>query len=188
MNCKICNKTFETNSLLACHVRWYHKRKNNEVKCSYCKKTFQTANVKSHEIACEKNLKNISSCLECGNSTTNEKFCSLRCSNIYNNKIGATGFLLMSNRGDHPYKGKGTKEWNKHRKICFKNWKEKCAVCGWNLCVDVHHIDGNNRNHSPENLIPLCQNHHTLTRMIRHKENLNKQIKILIEEKFGVID
>lgn len=43
---------------------------------------------------------------------------------------------------------------------------ETCARCGWKAdheCqLDVHHVDRNHRNNSPENLQTLCANCHRL--------------------------
>lgn len=71
-----------------------------------------------------------------------------------------------------------------YRLICFKHYEQRCAICGWDLCVDVHHIDGNNKNNEPSNLIPLCPNHHVLTRMLRHKEQIEKLIKNIVSLRF----
>ena len=46
--------------------------------------------------------------------------------------------------------------------ICYKNYEEKCVICGWNnLRPDTHHIYGNRyTNNNPDNLCFLCPNHH----------------------------
>jgi hypothetical protein len=44
-----------------------------------------------------------------------------------------------------------------YRKICTKR---ACHICGYDVVVHIHHIDGNHKNNVPENLIPLCPNHH----------------------------
>lgn len=46
--------------------------------------------------------------------------------------------------------------------ICYKNYEEKCVICGYNkTTIDTHHIDGNrHKDNSPENLCFLCPNHH----------------------------
>ena len=38
--------------------------------------------------------------------------------------------------------------------------KEPCIICGEERIVSVHHYDGNKKNNSIENLIPLCPTHH----------------------------
>lgn len=44
--------------------------------------------------------------------------------------------------------------------ICFEHHKKECVVCGEDLIVAVHHYDGNHKNNSPSNLVPLCPTHH----------------------------
>jgi 5-methylcytosine-specific restriction endonuclease McrA len=43
--------------------------------------------------------------------------------------------------------------------------QEGCAICGFKgqgheIRMHVHHINGNNHDNRPENLIPLCPEHH----------------------------
>lgn len=170
---------------MANHVRWTHKRSDNVVKCIHCNNGYQTANIISHQNGCKKNPQNIKKCLNCGKDCYRSKFCGRHCSHTYNNQIGVTGFKKMVENGTHPFKGKGTEEWEIHRKICFKHWDEKCAVCGWYRCVDVHHIDGNSKNNDPKNLIPLCKNHHILTLMNQYKNEINSQIFEIVSNKWG---
>ena len=73
------------------------------------------------------------------------------------------------------------KKWHKidletHRKIT-----EKCAICGFDKIVDLHHIDRNHENNSPENLVGLCPNHHKMTHMDNYREEL---IQVLKEKGF----
>lgn len=48
----------------------------------------------------------------------------------------------------------------KYRTICFAHHKKQCVICSESLIVEVHHLDENSQNNSPENLIPLCPTHH----------------------------
>jgi hypothetical protein len=36
----------------------------------------------------------------------------------------------------------------------------KCCICGYSNHIDLHHIDGNNKNHDISNISSLCPNHH----------------------------
>ena len=77
--------------------------------------------------------------------------CSRACSNTYfrsgeNNPNFKDGF-----DGDKAY-----------RKICFKHHPKKCCICGFDHIVEVHHMDCNRENNNPNNLIPLCPNHHRM--------------------------
>jgi len=47
-----------------------------------------------------------------------------------------------------------------------ENKCERCGISIWQeieLCIELHHIDGNNRNHKLNNLQMLCPNCHSLT-------------------------
>lgn len=54
----------------------------------------------------------------------------------------------------------------------FKKYNKKCARCGWGeinpftqkIPLEIEHIDGNFRNNSPDNVILLCPNCHSLTK------------------------
>ena len=90
-------------------------------------------------IACNKTYYGISSLME------TRKYCSVKCSN--KNKI--RGAALQCSL--HP---------KRYKTICFKYHKKKCIVCGEINEIDVHHFDGNKKNNSPNNLIPVCPTHH----------------------------
>lgn len=49
-----------------------------------------------------------------------------------------------------------------YRTIAFKHHPKHCIICGFDKVVAVHHIDEDRSNNSPENLIPLCPNHHEM--------------------------
>lgn len=83
---------------------------------------------------------------------------------------------------------KGKQYYNKycayHNRISYeKKWKFKlhkkdtCEACGFapeNPCqLDVDHIDGNNKNCSPENLQTLCANCHRIKTHL-NSEHINK--------------
>lgn len=70
------------------------------------------------------------------------KFCSRSCSN---------------NRQQW-WNGKATH----YRTIAFQTWEKKCVICGFDKIVDVHHLNEDHSDNRPENLIPLCPNHHEM--------------------------
>lgn len=57
------------------------------------------------------------------------------------------------------------------RKWLYETRGERCEICGWNkknptsdkVPVETHHLDGNSRNTTPENIRLLCPNCHSLT-------------------------
>ena len=78
-----------------------------------------------------------------------QKTCSCSCSNTY--------FRTGTN---NPNWKECSSESHSYRSTCFLYHKKKCIICGEKLVVAVHHFDGDRSNGSPENLIPLCMNHH----------------------------
>lgn len=79
--------------------------------------------------------------------------------NIDRNSKKSIKSHILNKRGKLIENVKGLKSFTS---ICYKNYNEKCAVCGWNeTSLDVHHIDGNRHtDNSPENLVFLCPNCH----------------------------
>lgn len=61
--------------------------------------------------------------------------------------------------------------WGKIRKKIFLERGRKCERCGWaevnpfngHVPVQIDHINGDNSDHRPENLMVLCPNCHSLT-------------------------
>ena len=62
----------------------------------------------------------------------------------------------------HFRKGTNNGSWKdeSYRSTCFHYHKKECVVCGEKNAVSVHHYDSNRDNNEPENLIPICPNHH----------------------------
>ena len=61
----------------------------------------------------------------------------------------------------------------------YKKLTQKCALCGFDKIVELHHIDLNRSNNSEKNLIGICPNHH---KMIHHR-TYRTQIFALLKEK-----
>ena len=49
-----------------------------------------------------------------------------------------------------------------YKTIAYQHWPKECAICGFDKAVAVHHVDENHSNNDPNNLIPLCPNHHEM--------------------------
>ena len=110
--------------------------------CRHCGDTFTLPNIQKHEKTCYKNPINRINCPVCGVAIKNyktAKTCSKSCAKEY-------------------VKNDFVRE--EHADICFKYHGSKCVVCDRNEDINVHYFDTDFENSSPENLIPLCQNHH----------------------------
>jgi hypothetical protein len=95
--------------------------------------------------------------------------CSKSCSNTY--------FRSGVNNPNYKNGCNGDKE---YRIICFSHHEKKCVICGFDYIVEVHHNDCNKQNNSPENLIPLCPNHHKMFHS-RHKHLVSPLIEDYIK-------
>jgi len=74
---------------------------------------------------------------------------------------------------------------NSYRDKCFKYHDKACVVCKFNLVVDVHHVDGNRKNNIPQNLVPLCPNHHRMIHKKKYSFKIHEKInEYLIEKGF----
>lgn len=69
------------------------------------------------------------------------------------------------------------KEERIYRDLCFSFHKEECCLCGWNLSVDVHHVNENHDDNRIENMVPLCANHHRVIHMNEYKEKYQEQVQ-----------
>ena len=78
-------------------------------------------------------------------------------------------------------KKSNAKRYHKIDHELYKKATQKCIICGFDKIVDLHHVDMNHKNNSPENLIGLCPNHH---KMLHHREFRKEMFKILQEKGF----
>jgi hypothetical protein len=92
----------------------------------------------------------------------NQITCSYSCSNVY-----------FADRRSKP------KNWKNYRTICWKYHVKKCIVCGEDKIVEVHHMDENNKNNDPKNLVPLCPTHHKYWHS-RHRDLVRPQVEAFV--------
>ncbi len=91
--------------------------------------------------------------------------CSHSCSNTY--------FRSGENNPNYKDGYDGDKA---YRKICFDNHQKRCCICGFDYVVEVHHMDCDKNNNNPDNLIPLCPNHHKMFHS-RHRQLVSPLIE-----------
>ncbi len=96
---------------------------------------------------------------------TKARFCSRSCSN---------------NRSEW-WKGKATF----YRTIAFQHYPKMCVVCGFNKVVAVHHINEDNTDNRPQNLVVLCPNHHEMTHMKKYEEEMQTLIDVFMISFWG---
>lgn len=63
-------------------------------------------------------------------------------------------------KGEKNHMWKGGRGSKYYRPLCFKHHGNSCVHCGADENVEVHHIDGDRDNNSPENLRPVCKSCH----------------------------
>ena len=137
-----------------------------------------------------KNTRKIVQCYLCNKSIERQQyrlkknkkhFCSWVCKAAYNIKLtlnckicnkefkvwnGRKNAKYCSNEckwSDKTYLKRPSNIQNNDRQNALTTYGNECELCGWNLLVEVHHVDGDRNNHNIDNLMILCPNHHTLT-------------------------
>lgn len=69
----------------------------------------------------------------------------------------------------------------KWHNISLDRWKgitKKCFLCDFDKIVELHHIDGNHKNISDNNLIGLCPNHHKMLHNSKYSKEIKEEISI----------
>ena len=157
-SCAICSSEFIRPTFVA-------KGKNKKACCSsecttiYRKRNQITIVCQSCGISVSRQASHIK------NSISGLHFCSVECK-TKEHKIG--GLISPTHYGTA---STGTPA---YWKIAAENHPVKCVDCGldYRPLLVVHHIDGSNKNNSPENLEFVCHFHHT----IRHMKFTDKWI------------
>lgn len=117
-------------------------------RCRHCDKKLAPAGKTIHERSCYMNPKNLKLCPVCNKPIINFKenvTCGVHCAKIHFKEI---------------YRKSYNKRMSSYKTICFHYHEKKCVVCGETKIIAAHHFDGNRKNNSPDNLVPLCPTHH----------------------------
>lgn len=156
-NCKHCKNEFDfkITSEKANHSRWCKKNpKYQEILESTGAKNSEKIN---ERLGCLKEFK--VTCHVCADNfivkereklfdATKIRHCSYKCSNSYGGKARAK---LLEEQGKLHY-----------TVIAFRHHPKQCIICGFDKIVTVHHYDEDHSNNDPNNLVPLCPNHHQM--------------------------
>lgn len=107
-------------------------------------------------------------CLNCGKEIIKgNKYCDNHCKNTYEYKQ----YIERWKKGEETGT-KGRDDVSNHvRRFLFEKNNNSCEICGWHeinpytglIPLQIHHIDGNCKNNSEDNLQLLCPNCHALT-------------------------
>ena len=144
--CKCCGKELP-----------YEKRDNDFCNSS-CSASYNNA----------RKEKQITHCLNCGKEISRgSKFCNSTCYAEYERKQYIERWKRGQESGIIGKDGIATAV----RKYMFEKYNNSCQLCGWSsvnpytglIPLQIHHIDGNCKNNSEENLQLLCPNCHSLT-------------------------
>jgi hypothetical protein len=92
------------------------------------------------------------------------KFCSVKCANqkVRGKALPVSDEQLIGNK--------------KHRNICFRYHQKQCIICKVTEPITVHHYDENHDNDKPENLVPMCANHHILLHTNGFKDDIQPKV------------
>jgi len=135
-------------------------REDPIVCCLFCKKQLKKPFVKRHVEKCSKNPLFGTPCPNCQTlKHPDQKACSTSCYNSF----------FRRGKYNPNYQGKN------YRTICFAYHKKECCLCGFNLIVEVHHLNENKKDNTPLNLVPLCPNHHQMWHS-KHKHLIEKDV------------
>ena len=139
-----------------------------KVKCPHCSNEYANVVIKRHEESCYLNPKNKRDCEACGTSIADWKYATTCSTGCYNT-------LYRSGPNNPNWKS------TSYRSTCFHYHEKKCIICDFDYVVDVHHVDEDKSNNSPENLVPLCPNHHEMFHS-KHRDIVQPLIEQYLEE------
>lgn len=154
--CDVCGKVMNTTQRCAL----INIKKNGFLRCVDC-------GVDSKRKGPKKEINKY--CINCGKELDNHKnkYCSHECQHEYQNKLAVEKWKSGEKKGYNPDGSVAAFI----RTYMFKKHDNKCQICGWGeinpftnkIPLEVHHVDGDYKNDSEENLMLLCPNCHSLT-------------------------
>jgi len=142
--------------------------------CKYCNNFISITSIKKHEQTCYLNEINLKKCPVCEQPIKDYKHnitCSNKCKMIHFSEM-----YKEYGKTSHPH--------SHYRTVCFDNHEKKCIICNENKIVSVHHIDGNENNNDPKNLVPLCPTHHCYLHS-RYKNLIIDKINEYMKRRIG---
>lgn len=89
----------------------------------------------------------------------------------YQEKIKRNSLRMRKYRKAHPEARVREQYGKEAAEFWLKYLSEGCKKCGTHKNLTLHHIDRNNKNNKPENLVILCRRHHTEVERYYDKED-----------------
>ena len=68
--------------------------------------------------------------------------------------------------------------------VAWRHHEKKCVVCGEQRIVAVHHYNGDHKDNSPQNLVPMCPTHHQYMHS-SYKDEFRPLVEEYIKNKWG---
>ena len=62
----------------------------------------------------------------------------------------------------------------------YRKITKQCLLCNFDKAVELHHVDDNHSNNSPENMVGLCPNHHKMIHLIKYRDFLKDVVEKLM--------
>lgn len=131
-----------------------------KVSCKHCGEEKAIVVISKHERTCYLNPENLTLCPVCDKPIKSYKTaqtCSNKCA----------GQLFKDKYTDIAIEAHETAS---YRTVCFEFHGNCCIICGEARIVHVHHIDEDNKNNHPSNLVPLCPTHHAICHSSFYKD------------------
>lgn len=126
-------------------------------------------------------------CLNCNKAIQREKkYCSRNCQTEYEQKEWEKKWFAGEVSGNN--NSAWVQPSDRVRTYLFRKYNNKCAECGWgetnpftgNIPLEIHHKDGNSHNTTPDNVVLLCPNCHSLTENYRVANKGNGRRKMWV--------
>ena len=58
----------------------------------------------------------------------------------------------------------------------LREFTKRCVNCGFDKCIELHHLDGHTRNNDPKNLVGLCPNCHKMIHAYAYFEDIRESL------------
>lgn len=190
-------KVFEIHNDIGIYTNIYESGRQNKdgnkmyyATCKVCGTVIEKklANIKRNNKICRhKTDEDKYNCLNCGKEINSKnKYCSHKCQLEYQQKQWEEKWLNGEVSGN--CNGSWQEVKDRVRNYLFKKYDNKCSRCGWGeinpytgkIPLEVEHIDGNAENTTPDNVILLCPNCHSLTKTYRGANRGNGRPKTWI--------